>query len=81
MGNEYGQLEDKKWEQSRELGTKLLIGLDFKLDLFSFSYFPIPGPISPLPFLRFNESDVNTSNLPNSTRKGRSEYKSSQLLL
>ena len=42
MGNEHGEQEIEKWEQSRELEIKLLMGLEFELGFVSISHFPIP---------------------------------------
>ena len=44
MGNEHGEWEIEKWEQSRELEIKLLMGLGFKLGFVSTYPFPVLGP-------------------------------------
>ena len=52
--NELGERENEKWEQTRKLEMKLLIGLGFRLGFvppffffffFSFSLFPVLVPI------------------------------------
>ena len=52
--NELGERENEKWEQTRKLEMKLLIGLGFRLGfvppfflcfIFSFSLFPVLVPV------------------------------------
>ena len=67
-------MERKKWEQSGELELKLLIGLGFKLGIFSqFPFFrsplpvphsPVPGPRSPFLLPRFGNLPPRVSLAP-----------------
>ena len=52
--NELGERENEKWEQTRKLEMKVLIGLGFRLGfvppfflffIFSFSLFPVLVPV------------------------------------
>ena len=45
MGNKHREQEIEKWEQSRELEIKLLMGLGFKLGFVSIFLFPVLGPV------------------------------------
>ena len=52
--NELGERENEKWEQTRKLEMKLLIGLGFRLGFFFIFYFfifafPRACPRSPFP--------------------------------
>ena len=53
--NELGERENEKWEQTRKLEMKLLIGLGFRLGFvppffyFLFFHFPFSPCLSPLP--------------------------------
>ena len=42
LGNEHGERENEKWEQSIELEMKLLIGRGFELGFVPIFHFPVP---------------------------------------
>ena len=63
LENECGEWERKKWEQTRELEMKLLIGLGFKLGFF-FPNFHFPVPRSPFPVPRFGNIPPGVSLAP-----------------
>ena len=64
--NELGERENEKWEQTRKLEMKLLIGLGFRLGfvppfLFIFYFFilPFPRACARSPFLQYLNSEGN----------------------
>ena len=58
--NEHGEGGNEKWEQSRELEMKLLIGLRFKAGFVPICHFPIPRARPLLHFPRFSDILLNT---------------------
>ena len=58
--NEHGEGGNEKWEQSRELEMKLLIGLRFKAGFVPICHFPIPRARPLLHVPRFSNILLNT---------------------